>query len=143
MDGMLFSWTTGTPIWAPPAPPGALNATSPAVRYGLASGAYTALVTSNYSLMYAGVGDITHRVNVTGLSPRTRYFFIVGDVALDQWSAESSFFSRPPAGKDEVIDYIAYGDMGYFNGTATIVQAAIAKEIASGARNYSFVTHIG
>jgi len=119
-DGMLFSWTTGTPIWAPPAPAGAPNATSPGVRLGLAPGAYGAAVTSNYSVMYAGLGDITHRVNVTGLAPRTRYFYVVGDVALDQWSPEYSFISRPATGAEEVIDFIAYGDMGYFNDTATV-----------------------
>jgi hypothetical protein len=106
-DGMLFSWTTGTPIWAPPA--SAPNATSPAVRIGRAPGAYDLTVTSNYSLMYAGVGDVTHRVNVSGLLPRTRYWYVVGDVELQQWSAEASFVSRPPVGKDEVIDFIAYG----------------------------------
>ena len=142
-DGMLFSWTTGTPIWAPPAPPDAPNATSPAVRIGRAPGVYDATVASNYSLMYAGVGDITHRVNVSGLLPRTRYFYIVGDVELNQWSAEASFVSRPPAGKDEVIDFIAYGDMGYWNGSSTVVQAAVAAEIAARTRDYSFVTHIG
>ena len=145
-DGMLFSWSTGTPIWAanascaPPQP----NATSPAVRFGLAPGAYGAPVTSDYSLMYLGLGDITHRVNVTGLAPRTRYYYVVGDVALQQWSPEFSFVSRPPAGAEEVLDFIAYGDMGYFNGSATVVQAAIAAELASPqSRNYSFTTHIG
>jgi hypothetical protein len=141
---MLFSWTTGTPIWAPPAPPGGPNATAPGVRFGVAPGAYGPAVTSDYSLMYAGVGDVTHRVNVTGLLPRTRYYYVVGDVALGHWSPEYTFLSRPPTGADEVLDFIAYGDMGYFNGTATVVQAAIAAELASpGARPYAFTTHIG
>ena len=111
LDGMLFSWSTGTPIWAPPAPAGAPNATNPAVRIGVAPGNYDRTVTSNYSLMYAGVGDVTHRVNVSGLPPRTRHYYVVGDIALDQWSDEYSFVSRPPVGKDEVLDFIAYGGM--------------------------------
>lgn len=145
LDGMLFSWSTGTPIWAvnetcPPQP----NATSPAVRYGTAPGDYGAPVASNYSLQYLGLGDVLHRVNVSGLSPRTRYYYTVGDLILNQWSPEFSFFSRPPVGGEEVVDYIAYGDMGFFNGTATLVQAAIAAELASPqSRNYSFTTHIG
>ena len=144
-DGMLFSWSTGTPIWAAnetctPQP----NASSPAVRLGLAPGAYGAPVASDYSLMYLGLGDVTHRVNVSGLAPRTRFYYIVGDLVLQHWSPEYSFVSRPPAGAEEVLDFIAYGDMGYFIGSATVVQAAIAAELASpGSRDYSFTTHIG
>ena len=142
-DGMLVSWTTGTPIWAPPAPADGPNATSPAVRFGLSPGARTLQASSSYSLMYAGVGDITHRVNLTGLAPRTRYYYVVGDLELDQWSAEFSFLSRPAVDSAATLDMIAYGDMGYWNGSSVIVQAAIAADIASGARDYALVTHIG
>lgn len=103
-SGILFSWTTGTPMWAPPPPAGTPNATSPAVRYGTAPTALTATATSDYSLSYGGIGDVTHRVNVSGLAQRTRYFYAVGDVALDVWSPTFSFLSRPAAGKDEVLD---------------------------------------
>jgi hypothetical protein len=145
LDGMLFSWSTGTPIWAAniscaPQP----NATSPAVRFGTASGVYGPPVTSTYSLMYLGLGDVTHRVNVTGLAPRTRYFYIVGDVTLQHWSAEETFVSRPPNGADEILDFIAFADMGMWTGRSTVVQAAIAAELASPhSRPYSFTTHIG
>lgn len=141
--GILFSWTTGTPMYAPPAPAGGPNATSPVVKYGLSSGKYTSRASSNYSLMYSGVGDVTHRVNVSGLTPRTRYFYIVGDAVLDQWSHEASFVSRPSVGADENLDFIAYGDMGFWNGSSTVVQAAVSAELARGEREYSFVTHIG
>jgi hypothetical protein len=33
--------------------------------------------------------------------------------------------------------------MGYWNGSSTVVQAAVAAEIAARTRDYSFVTHIG
>jgi hypothetical protein len=111
--GMLFSWTTGTPNYLPPdADPSGLNATNPVVKLGTAPGAYTLTFASNYSLMYWGVGDITHRVNCSGLEARTRYYYIVGDHVLDQWSAEASFVSRPRTGGEETLDFLAYGDMG-------------------------------
>jgi hypothetical protein len=141
--GMLFSWGTGTPIYLPPAAPGTPNATHPAVRLGTAPGAYTLLFSSNYSLEYWGIGDVTHRVNASGLAPRTRYYYIVGDLVLQQWSAEATFVSRPPTGPEEVIDFLAYGDMGYFNGSSTVVQQALAQEIARGERDYAFTTHCG
>ena len=140
---MLFSWTTGNPIYLPPINPPPPNATSPAVRLGLASGAYTQTFTSTYSISYWAVGDTTHRVNASGLLPRTRYYYVVGDAALGHWSAEASFESRPPSGAAEVLDFIAYGDMGYWNGSSTIVQAAVAAEVARGERNYSYVLHCG
>ena len=142
-SGVLFSWTTGTPIWAPPAPAGGPNATSPAVRVGLAPGALTSTAASNFSLMYRGVGDVTHRVNVSGLAPSTRYYYSVGDAVLDAWSPVYSFFSRARADADATIDFIAYADMGFWNGSATVVQAAVTAELARGDRNYAFVTHIG
>ena len=142
-SGMLFSWTTGTPMWAPPAPAGTPNATSPAVRIGVAPGAYSRTVAGDYSVQYLGVGDVTHRVNVSALPARTRHYYVVGDAALGAWSPEYTFVSRPPVGKDEVLDFIAYGDMGYWNGSATVVQAAVAAELAARTRDYSFVTHIG
>jgi phosphodiesterase/alkaline phosphatase D-like protein len=93
--------------------------------------------------MYAGVGDITHRVNASGLKPRTRYYYVVGDQELDQWSAEATFISRPKTGPEEVLDFVAYGDMGFWNGTATVVQAAIGAEMAKQDIPFSFVSHIG
>lgn len=146
---MLFSWVTGTPIYLPPPTPGTLNATHPTVKIGTTSGGpYNRVVTSNYSLIYqlanGGTGDVTHRVNISGLTPRTRYYYIVGDSVLDQWSEkEYNFYSRPPTGSEEVLDFIAYGDMGFWNGSSTIVQAAIAAEINSGARDYAFTHHMG
>ena len=108
--GMLFSWATGTPIYLPPAPPGTPNATHPAVRLGTAPGAYTLLFTSTYSLEYWGIGDVTHRVNASGLAPRTRYYYVAGDAELQQWSAEATFMSRPPTGSEEVLDFAGAGD---------------------------------
>ena len=105
--GMLFQWVTGTPIYLPPAPAGTPNATHPAVRIGTSPGAYSRTVTSTYSNNYWGQGDVTHRVNVSGLAPRTRYFYSVGDAALGAWSGENSFVSRPPTGPEEVLDFIA------------------------------------
>lgn len=142
-SGMLFSWSTGTPIYIPPLDPAPPNATSPAVRLGLSPGIYTHTFTSTYSVSYWAVGDTTHRVNASGLLPRTRYYYAVGDVALNHWSAEATFVSRPPTGASETLDFIAYGDMGYWNGTSTVVQAAVAAEVARGERDYSFVLHCG
>ena len=111
--GMLFSWTTGWPIWAGVAPSDMRNATSPAVKYGLTSGGpYTSTVLGNYNLIYNGVGDMTHRVNVSGLDFSARYFYICGDVVVNEWSAESTFLSRPKNDADASIDFIAFGDMG-------------------------------
>jgi hypothetical protein len=142
-SGMLFSWSTGTPLWAPPAPAGVPNATAPAVRYGTSPGALSLYAASNYSLMYRLSGDVTHRVNVSGLAPATRYFYSVGDAVLGQWSPVATFLSRARADADAVLDFIAYGDMGFWNGSSTAVQAAVAAELAGGARDYAFVTHIG
>ena len=141
--GMLFSWTTGFPNYLPEPPTGGPNATHPAVKLGLSSGSYSQTFTSNYSLMYWGIGDVTHRVNVSGLSTRTRYYYIVGDSELNQWSAEATFVSRPKTGPEEVLDFIAYGDMGYWNGSSTVVQKSIADEISRGERDYSFTLHCG
>ena len=140
---MLFSWSTGTPMYLPPPPPGTPNATSPAVRIGTSPGVYTRTLTSSYSVMYWSVGDVTHRVNVSGLAPRTRHYYTVGDAALGHWSAEATFVSRPPTGGEEVLDFIAYGDMGYWNGSSTRVQEAVAKEMAGGARDYAMTLHCG
>lgn len=142
-SGMLFSWSTGTPLWASPAPAGTPNATAPAVRYGTARGALTLYAASNYSLMYRLSGDVTHRVNVSGLAPATRYYYSVGDAVLGQWSPVATFLSRARADADATLDFIAYGDMGFWNGSSTAVQAAVASELSGGARNYAFVTHIG
>ena len=114
------------------------------MRLGLASGVYDRTFTSTYSVSYWAVGDTTHRVNASGLLPRTRYYYRVGDAALGHWSAEATFESRPPTGADETVDFIAYGDMGTWNGSSTAVQAAVAAEVArEGGRNYSFVLHCG
>jgi len=143
VTGMLFSWVTGTPIYLPPSPPSTPNATHPAVRIGTAPGVYTRTITSTYSNNYWGQGDVTHRVNVSALAPRTRYYYSVGDSLLAAWSSEASFVSRPATGPEEVLDFIAYGDMGYWNGSSTVVQRAIVDEIALGQRDYTFTAHCG
>ena len=142
-SGMLFSWATGTPIYLPPAAPGQANATHPVVRLGFQPGVYTQTFTSNYSVEYWGIGDVTHRVNASGLLPRTRYYYVVGDALLNQFSAEATFVSRPRTGGEEVMDFIAFADMGYWNGSSTVVQAALAAEIARGERDYALALHIG
>ncbi len=69
--------------------------TAAEVQLGTASGAYTKTVTAKSTLANAGLGYI-HEVELTGLTPSTKYFYIAGSTA-DGFTAEASFVTGPPA----------------------------------------------
>ena len=68
-------------------------ATAAEVQYGTASGSYTKTVTAKSTQANAGLGYI-HEVELTGLSPNTKYFYIAGSTA-DGFTAEASFTTGP------------------------------------------------
>jgi hypothetical protein len=136
--GLLFSWTTGTPIWAGTLPRGA---PLPTVQLGTQPDAYTATASGNYSVQYNATGDIIHRVNVTGLAWSTRYYYIVGDASIGVFSGQWSFVTPSGPGAESPAAFIAYGDMGYWSGSSTVVQADVLQELTANGP-YDAVLHV-
>lgn len=136
--GLLFSWVTGTPNWAGQLPRGA---PLPTVQLGTAPGVYSLNAAGNYSVQYNNTGDIIHRVNVTSLAWSTRYYYIVGDASIDVYSSEWSFTTPAAPGAEAPASFLAYGDMGYWSGSSTIVQADLLRELAQNGP-YDAVLHV-
>jgi len=93
---MTVTWHTDT----------GLSGYTPTVRYGTTSGSYTQSATGASST-YSGSTVTVHVVELTGLTPAMKYYFICGSPGFD-WSPENSFTTPPSANTG--FRFCAYGD---------------------------------
>lgn len=104
-NGMAVSWQTES------------DTSTSTVRYGTAPGEYTATVTG-YSLSY--YETFHHHAVLPALSPRTQYYYIVGD-ENGSWSKEFTFTSAPLSSLEEQsLTFAVFADLGVVNGDSTI-----------------------
>ncbi|XP_064404192.1 uncharacterized protein LOC135349586 [Halichondria panicea] len=103
------------------------DSAQPEVVWGMASGQYTyhaKAVSSMYTdkdmcggpatgVGYRDAGTL-HQATMNNLSPGQIYYYKYGDAsdASSSWSEEASFRAALPAGPDQTVRVIAYGDMG-------------------------------
>lgn len=145
-QAMAVSWVTNN------------SDNTPVVMYGLTPSALTLLTmgtTSTYSSadMCNSPANITaqawfihpgylHTVLLTGLSPSQTYFYRFGSEA-DGWSAVYSFTSRPLAGSNATVKFIAYADLGVWPAPASVSTAAmVSEEVLANGFN-AFLLHFG
>ncbi|MCG2795967.1 MAG: fibronectin type III domain-containing protein, partial [Actinomycetia bacterium] len=83
-----------------------LTGYAPVVRYGTSPGVYTK-TTAGASHSYSGATVYVSDVELTGLTPDTRYYYRCGDATYG-WSAEASFVTPPVVKKG--FKFCAYGD---------------------------------
>jgi hypothetical protein len=136
VDGLLVSWVTGTPDWMAVAAP---VPTHPAVRFGTAPGVYTAVARSNYSVSYNGTGDVVHRVELTGLSPDSRYYYVAGDEALDVWSAEWWFQTSGPLGAETPSSLLVIADVATDPRSSYVVLKQLGELAADAANRWDLL----
>ncbi|KAK9804531.1 hypothetical protein WJX73_005386 [Symbiochloris irregularis] len=109
---MKVQWTTRDPG-------------TPTVKYGTKSGTYTKTatgktVTYNAQSMCGSPANDTgyvppgslHRVNLTGLTTSTRYYYVFGDPSFG-FSKEFTFLSAPKIGPNETVHFLAIADLGH------------------------------
>lgn len=130
-DGMTVSWATGQP-----------TATS-TVRFGLTpddlSRNATGAAVSYLPPAAQGSARYHHHVQLTGLTPRTVYYYQAGDSA-GGWSGVHSFRTAPALGSSDPFPVVlpVFGDMGVLNSDDTM--ADLGRVLAGGA---NFTWHLG
>jgi acid phosphatase type 7 len=96
-NSMVVRWRTDIP-------------TTSKVQYGSAAGALNQNVTDNASVT-------EHIIKITGLSPKTRYFYSIGSTAtVYQGDANNYFETFPVAGQAGKYRFGVYGDCGTNSG---------------------------
>ncbi len=81
-------------------------------------------------------GSFLHRANLTLLTPGARYYYRVGDAAMNSVFGQASFRAAPPKGSADTFTFAAAGDWG--NTTQTLTTS---NEIAK--RNPNLVLPLG
>eukprot|EP00698_Gefionella_okellyi_P012731 TRINITY_DN3448_c0_g1_i1.p1 TRINITY_DN3448_c0_g1~~TRINITY_DN3448_c0_g1_i1.p1 ORF type:complete len:576 (+),score=64.75 TRINITY_DN3448_c0_g1_i1:121-1728(+) len=140
-----------------------LDAQSPTVHWGTTSGQYKFSASADSSTYTAndlcGAPATTtgwmppgtlHNALLTGLTPSTRYYYIVGDAAYG-FSEEFSFISSPEVAASAQFKFIAYGDMGKGEVDGSMehwqeipslnTTSYVQKEVQE--NNHTLVVHIG
>lgn len=100
--------TTATVIWKT----GLFDTQTHQVKYGTFSGFYTQVDDGFSQASPHQMLGYLHEVQLTGLQPNTRYFYVCGD-DTDGWSPEFSFKTAPAGYMD--FDFLMYSDIGVLN----------------------------
>lgn len=104
-NGMTVSWLTHE------------NTASTTVKYGYASGDYTASMTGSSSAYYE---TFNHHVTLHNLSPNAWVYYIVGD-ELGGFSSEFKFKSAPISSNPEAsFSFGVFADLGSHRGESTL-----------------------
>lgn len=120
--------TTMTIAWAT-----SLREEVAAVRYGRTEGLELGAVPAETQLLLEGYQGYRHNVELTGLTPNTTYYYVVGSEAKG-WSDLLHFATAPILG--EPFTFLAFADMG------TTTDAARASAMMS-KEEYNFSIHSG
>src|SRR2546428_5658211 len=64
-------------------------------------------------------GSFLHRADLTGLTPGAKYYYRVGDAAMNSAFGQTSFRTAPPKGSADTFTFAAAGDWGNTNQTLT------------------------
>jgi hypothetical protein len=135
LSGLLVSWVTGTPDWMAPA----AQPVHPAVRFGTSPGVHTATSRSNYSVSYNATGDVVHRVELVGLLPNTRYYYVAGDEVLDVWSSEWWFQTSGPLGAETPSALLVIADVATDPKSSYIVLKQLGEIAADPAERWDLL----
>lgn len=90
---------------------------------------------------YAGFVNYTspflHAVTLSGLSPRTQYYYKVGDVDAGVTSDVFSFTTMPNTGPDVPVTFSIIGDLGQTDDSHTTSQHVLSDAASA------FIFHVG
>jgi hypothetical protein len=118
-----------------------IGSDDPEVQYGLTQNQLN-MTSYGYSKILHDQGEAKRNftINVgvmTGLSPRQRYYYRVGD-NISGWSNTFTFQAAQPSGSSDPYWMIIFGDMGTTNAQ---ILTPVQNEVSNGTASY--VLHIG
>ena len=128
---LVFNWLTWNPVAAP------------VVKYGYASGSYTATVpAATLNFVDPNSMHVTRYIQnalATGLKGSATIFYIVGDAASGTFSTEMVAFTQPTVHESTAVQVMAvFGDLGVTNSQS---MQYLSVEVANGA--IQIVLHVG